>query len=412
MGPADRHDHDLRLETVRARVALGVLAAVAVTLPFSATASTSSLRADLAASLRGQWLSPGHTAAYAIDLSSGTVLFAHNANVPFVPASNAKLPVAFAALKRLGPSFRFQTDVAVTGARAGAVWRGDLVLRGHGDPTLSVGDLDTLATAVRAQGITRVTGWIRVDESTFDTRRGGPGWKRGWIGIESPPLSALAVDRAIGWPTAAPAVLAGRAFRRALQRHGVAVANGVGPGRAEDGAAIVAVDRSVPLARIVRDMDRDSDNYTAELVLKALGANTGVVGTTAAGAQVVRDELAAAGVDLRGVRIADGSGLSGLDRVTTKALVEVLRAALRDPTVRPAFLGSLAVAGRSGTLRDRMPALRWKVRGKTGTTNIACALTGVIGDDVAFSVIQNGAPVASWAARGAQDRFVAALARR
>jgi serine-type D-Ala-D-Ala carboxypeptidase/endopeptidase (penicillin-binding protein 4) len=396
---------------VRLRALLAVLAAAAVAVPLSATASPRTLRDDLAASLRGQWLSPGHTSAFAVDLDTGSVLFAHNASQPFVPASNAKLPVAFAALRRLGPSYRFLTEVLVTGERAGATWRGDLVLKGHGDPTLASTDLDRLAGSVRAQGITRVTGWVSVDESAFDTRRGGPGWKRGWVGIESPPLSALAADRALGWPAAPPAVLAGKTFRRALQRHGVSVANGVRPAPAPDGAAVIAVDRSAPLSTVIRDMDTDSDNYTAELVLKTLGASTGARGTTAAGARIVREELVAAGVDIRGVRIADGSGLSSLDRQTTAALVGVIQAALRDPTVRQPFLASLAVAGRSGTLRDRMPALRWKVRGKTGTTNLSCSLSGVVGDAVAFSVIQNGAPVPYWAARAAQDRFVAVLAR-
>ena len=170
------------------------------------------MRTELAASLRGQWLAPGHTTAYAVDLGTGRVLFAHNASTPFVPASNAKLPVAFAALRRLGAGFRFQTEVLGAGTRAGRLWRGDLVLRGHGDPTLSSADLDTLASAVHAEGITRVTGWIGADESFFDTRRGAPGWKRGWVGIESPPLSALAVDRAAGWIARSPSVLAGRAF--------------------------------------------------------------------------------------------------------------------------------------------------------------------------------------------------------
>ncbi len=110
------------------------------------------------------------------------------------------------------------------------------------------------------------------------------------------------------------------------------------------------------------------------------------------------------------MRIADGSGLSKLDRLTATALVDVIAAALRNPKVRAPFLDSLAVAGRNGTLRDRLPALRWRVRGKTGTTSIACSLSGVVGDSIAFAVIQNGAPVASWAARGAQDRFVSVLA--
>jgi serine-type D-Ala-D-Ala carboxypeptidase/endopeptidase (penicillin-binding protein 4) len=382
----------------------------ALSLPLAATASTASLRTELAASLRGQWLSPGRTAAYAIDLHSGRVLFAHNASSPLVPASNAKLPVSYAALARLGGSFRFTTEALGAGERGGRFWHGDIVLRGHGDPTLATRDLDTLATIVRARGITRITGWVRADESVFDTHRGGRGWKHGWVGIESPPLSALAVDRASGWPAQSPPLLAARAFREALVRHGVSVAYGVRLGRVPAGAVTLATDRSMALAHIVRAMNRDSDNYTAELLLKALGASTGAVGSTATGARVVIEELQSAGVDTSGVRVADGSGLSRLDRLTTTALVEVIGAALRNPRVRGPFLASLAVAGRSGTLRERLPALRWKVRGKTGTTSIACSLSGVVGDSIAFAVIQNGSPVASWAARGAQDRFVAVLA--
>jgi D-alanyl-D-alanine carboxypeptidase len=64
----------------------------------------------------------------------------------------------------------------------------------------------------------------------------------------------------------------------------------------------------------------------------------------------------------------------------------------------------------SGTLSDRLQALRGRVQGKTGTTNIACTLSGVIGGAVAFAVLENGNPVSSWAARAAQDRFVTILA--
>jgi len=110
------------------------------------------------------------------------------------------------------------------------------------------------------------------------------------------------------------------------------------------------------------------------------------------------------------VRIVDGSGLSSLDRLTAAALVGVLRASVSDPLLKRAFLDSLAVTGNSGTLRDRLPALRGVVKGKTGTTNLACTLSGLIGTKVAFAVIENGNPVSSWAARGAQDRFVTILA--
>jgi D-alanyl-D-alanine carboxypeptidase/D-alanyl-D-alanine-endopeptidase (penicillin-binding protein 4) len=114
---------------------------------------------------------------------------------------------------------------------------------------------------------------------------------------------------------------------------------------------------------------------------------------------------------VEGVRLVDGSGLSSLDRVTATALAGVIRAGIHDPRISKAFVASLAVAGRNGTLENRLPKLAGVVRGKTGTTNIACSLSGVIGDGVVFSVLQNGYPVSYWWARVAQDRFVTALAR-
>jgi D-alanyl-D-alanine carboxypeptidase/D-alanyl-D-alanine-endopeptidase (penicillin-binding protein 4) len=127
----------------------------------------------------------------------------------------------------------------------------------------------------------------------------------------------------------------------------------------------------------------------------------------------VRAALRAAGVPLAGVRIADGSGLSRFDRLTAAALATLLRAAVADPAVREAFLSSLAVAGVSGTLEERLatsPA-RGRVVAKTGTTLRASALAGYVGRRFVFAILQNGAPVPYWTARAAQDRFVTVLAR-
>jgi D-alanyl-D-alanine carboxypeptidase/D-alanyl-D-alanine-endopeptidase (penicillin-binding protein 4) len=158
-------------------------------------------------------------------------------------------------------------------------------------------------------------------------------------------------------------------------------------------------------------MNRESDNFTAEMLLKHLGTLDGRLGTSARGAQVVLAELRAARIPIAGVRLIDGSGLSSLDRITAAALVGVIRAGLENPRIREAFVGSLAVAGQNGTLRSRLPALAGIVRGKTGTTSRACSLSGLVNGSVAFAVLQDGAPVAFWPARTAQDRFVTALAR-
>ena len=65
-------------------------------------------------------------------------------------------------------------------------------------------------------------------------------------------------------------------------------------------------------------MNRDSDNFTAEMLLKHLGTLDGRVGTSARGARVVVEEMAAAQIPVAGVRIVDGSGLSSLDRMTAE----------------------------------------------------------------------------------------------
>jgi D-alanyl-D-alanine carboxypeptidase/D-alanyl-D-alanine-endopeptidase (penicillin-binding protein 4) len=174
----------------------------------------------------------------------------------------------------------------------------------------------------------------------------------------------------------------------------------------------LARDISEPLADVVRFMGRESDNYTAEMLVKQLGALYADRGSTAAGVAVIRSALESADVPLIGVRLADGSGLSRLDRLTATALVAVLVAGLAEGELRDAFLASLAVAGVDGTLEDRLmrkPA-RGQVIAKTGTTNAASALSGFVRDRYVFAIIQNGRPISAYWARLAQDRFALALA--
>jgi D-alanyl-D-alanine carboxypeptidase/D-alanyl-D-alanine-endopeptidase (penicillin-binding protein 4) len=371
------------------------------------------LRADLARALAGAGLSPTRTSALAVDLRSGETVFARNPRLALAPASNEKLAVAYASLAELGPGYRFRTEVAADGELTGRTWRGDLYLVGFGDPTLSGAGLEALAAQVRARGIRRVTGRVVGDESWFDPRRGAPGWKPGWVGDESPPLSALVVDRAEGWPHVAPALEAAARLTRALARRGVAVQGEPAVGRAPERAVQLGEHLSEELARIIRAMNRDSDNFTAELLLKQLGATAGERGTTAAGARVVRRALSEAGAPLAGVRIVDGSGLSRLDRLSSAAIVALLRAANVDPWLRDAFLGSLAVAGVSGTLEDRLDRrpTYGRVIAKTGTTSLASSLSGFVRGRYAFAILHTGNPVPTWTARAAQDRFVTLLAR-
>jgi serine-type D-Ala-D-Ala carboxypeptidase/endopeptidase (penicillin-binding protein 4) len=378
-----------------------------------AHAQAPNLSAQLGRALAAPGVSASRTGALAVDLRTGEVVFSANASRSLAPASAEKLAVSFAALRLLGPGFRFRTEVAGDGVLAGRVWRGNLFLVGHGDPTLDEGDLRLLARDLAAWGIRRVTGRVVGDERHFDSRRDAPGWKPSYLGLESAPLSALSVDDVDARGANGSAAAAARAFTDALERRGIEVGGRPSTGRAPADTLPLAQDLSAPLAAIVRTMNRVSDNFISEMLLKELGASVALNGSTTAGARVVADELRAAGVPVAGVRIADGSGLSLLDRLTAQALVAILRAGLDDSEISDAFVTSLAVAGISGTLErrlERRPA-RGRVIAKTGTTRISSALAGFVRQRYVFAIIQNGSPVNYWAARQAQDRFVTILAR-
>jgi serine-type D-Ala-D-Ala carboxypeptidase/endopeptidase (penicillin-binding protein 4) len=392
------------------RVALVALAA----LTFAGAANAAPLAQRLARAIAVPYVARAATGAVAIDLATGRTVFAQNADVPLAPASNEKLPVSYAALTELGPWYRFHTDVIGSGHQEGTVWRGNLVLKGYGDPTLTSAGLGKLASELKAEGIRRVSGRVLGDESWFDRDRTAPGWKPSFYIEESPPLSALVVDR--DWyenhTAAQPALAAAGRFKQVLRANGIVVDGPAGTGVASAKGVSLAEVVSEPLVDVLRFMDRQSDNFTAELLLKELGAEAGTGGTTAAGVAVVVRDLKAADIPLAGVRLVDGSGLSESDRLTARAVAALLVTVWKDTALRDALWGALPVAGRNGTLEDRLrkgPA-HGVVRAKTGTTDEASALSGYAGDRFAFAVLQNGQPVSWTWARKAQDRFATVLA--
>jgi serine-type D-Ala-D-Ala carboxypeptidase/endopeptidase (penicillin-binding protein 4) len=360
---------------------------------------------------------PGNSAtasgAVVVDLQTGRLLFARHPDLPLAPASNEKLTVSFTALHELGVTYRFRTEIFGRGYQEDGVWHGDVFLKGFGDPTLTSLQVEQLATQIAGLGITRIDGRVYGDESWFDGQRTAPGWKASFYINECPPLSALIVDR--GWydhhTARQPALAAAGALKLLLRAHGVASGT-VGIGRAPDDAYALAQVESDPLPAVVAEMDHESDNFIAEMLLKEIGAETGEAGTTAAGAAVVQRDLVAAGVPLAGVRITDGSGLSLDDRLTARTLAALLVAAWDDVDLRNPFWASLPIAGINGTLdkRLRKPPARGAVRAKTGTTDRASALSGYVGDRYGFAVLQNGWPVRRLSAEKAQDRFATALA--
>lgn len=186
------------------------------------------------------------------------------------------------------------------------------------------------------------------------------------------------------------------------------------PPPAASPAMVLAEHLSPPLIESIRVANKASQNLHAELFLRTVGREKTGLGSTAAGLQVERDFLAAAGIADGDVVLSDGSGLSRDDLVTPRAVVALLRYAARQAW-GPEFLSTLPVAGVDGTLEDRMkdtPA-RGRIEAKTGSVEHAHALSGYAtterGESVVFAIFGNNNPQHGPDATAALDAIAAAM---
>lgn len=213
-----------------------------------------------------------------------------------------------------------------------------------------------------------------------------------------------------------PVTFTAGAFKSALEAQGIPVAGEVRVGRAPDGAPLVTSLPSPPLARLVSVMNRESINIFAELLFRnaARGRNHQTVGSAETAAKTLQQFLTAeVGASSDAVSATDGSGLSVLDRVTPRALVQLLGHAHRAPW-GSAFHASLPVAGESELLRNRMRATpaQGNLHAKTGTTSEVIGLSGYVtaenGEILAFAFLYNGRD--RWHARETIDAMGPTLA--
>lgn len=104
-----------------------------------------------------------------VSLEDGSLIYEHNAEQKFIPASNAKLFTTAAVLEKLGPDYTYQTDIYACGQMDSAgVLYGDLLVRGSGDPTINCWDiLLEWADSLRACGLKRIQGDVIGDDGNF-----------------------------------------------------------------------------------------------------------------------------------------------------------------------------------------------------------------------------------------------------
>jgi D-alanyl-D-alanine carboxypeptidase/D-alanyl-D-alanine-endopeptidase (penicillin-binding protein 4) len=367
-------------------------------------------------------------------------LYTRNPDRPLIPASNLKLLTAVAALRKLGPDGQF-TTAAKAGSKLGAdgAVNGPLYLVGGGDPLLETADyaasfknqpqtrtaFEQLADDLVAKGLRRVTGGVVGDESRYDAERYIPSWRPRYItDAEVGPASALMVNdgfvefkpKHVAAP--APAVHAAQMLSDLLKGRGVSIEGTSGQSQAPAGAATISELRSPPVRDVVAEMLRESDNTTAELLVKELGRRGAGKGTTGVGLGVLRDTLAAAHLPAAQVQTVDGSGLDRSDRATCTLLLNALDQA-------PDLLPGLPTAAKDGTLAMRFagsPAAG-RLHAKTGSLDGVAALSGFVdpavedgaeGDSASpplgFSLLVNDLPKDAMG-RALQETVGAILAR-
>lgn len=142
-----------------------------------------------------------------ISLKNDKCLYKKNEDQLFIPASNTKLITSAAALDILGPSYRFETQLAAVKQMGNAI--GNLYIKGGGDPSLETKHLENMVINLKDHGIKEIRGNIIVDTSIFDDLSKGPGWTKDGPIFDKSPLKGLMLNHCCITVTIKPARIPG-----------------------------------------------------------------------------------------------------------------------------------------------------------------------------------------------------------
>jgi len=173
---------------------------------------------------------------------------------------------------------------------------------------------------------------------------------------------------------------------------------------------------SAPLSLILKELNTFSNNMIAEHLIKTIAAERlGGAGSHAKGLRLTREFLRLSGINLRGVVLKDGSGLSRKNRMTSRAITDLLTTMYSRFDIGPDFMSALRVMGAYGVLSKRLaksPA-RGKVRAKTGSLRGVSTLGGYIenqtGQQFAFALFLNNNRCGPSKADQVEDRIITAI---
>ena len=439
---------------IRAAPILGFALAAAVLVP-------GAVRADALPSPVAQALARAGVPQSAVGLYVREVDAAHptavfNASKPMNPASAMKLVTTFAALDLLGPAYTWKTEAYLVGRLQGDVLDGDLLLKGYGDPKLTIETFWLFLRAVRARGLREIRGDLVLDRSFFDAGEHDPasfdgeGLRPYNVGADAllvnfkavrffflpnaaaqtvnvvpePKLAQLDVASSVAlrdgpcgdWRAglkydlqqsgasasasfsgAMPASCGERVwnlaplphdqyvlglFKSLWQELGGTFAGGVRDGRAPAGAKPFAQFESPAAAEVLRDMNKFSNNVMARQVFLTLSAETlKPPGRYDRSARAVKAWLEARKLDLPGLAIENGSGLSRTDRISPEGMGRLLIAAYQS-AVMPEFVATMPLVAYDGTMRKRMRLedVAGHAHVKTGSLNDVRSVAGYVLD--------------------------------
>ena len=417
-------------------------------------------------------------------LERNKTLYSVNSHRLFAPASNVKLLTTAMALKRLRPEYRFKTGLYATTPVGGETLRGDIFIKGFGDPNLVSEQMWLLVKELKNIPLRKVHGDIIADASFFDNNLRVKTWKKGGVEAYNAPLGALSfnfntvtvhinpgekpgdrpvvvVDPNIEFirvdnrartvskskrsrlivnridrgghneitisgvvsvnharetyylNITRPAYYAASVFKEYLRQEGVEVTGKVRVGFVPEGAYEILSHSSMPLSLILRGLNKFSNNFVAEQILKTIGADIyGSPGTTLNGLRAIDEYMQSLKYKPEGFSILDGSGLSRQNRLSPDQIVSVFQDMYADLGVYPEFISALGVMGRDGNVLKRMNGHNSaeRARVKTGTLNSVSALSGYFqsadGERFAFSILMNDLKCSNGQAKRLQDRIV------
>ncbi len=434
-------------------------------------------------------LSPAHIGIYIKEMESGEILYAKNQHKLLMPASNMKLVTTAAGLSILGPDFQYETGFFTDGKIVNGILKGNLFIKGSGDPTFSgrfyKDNPDSVfilwAEKLKSLGINKIDGEIIGDNSIFQDDGLGYGWEKDdlpyyyaaktsglsfndncidlhfypdvHIGrpvtikqtpvsqylpiknqrITVPPDSSnrsqfirnyitdslivtgqLPIDAApeLDWATVPnPADFFLQEFKKILQKHSISFSGCkiIDTSLTYENKALLFINRSVPLAKIVKNINKVSNNYYAETLLKTLCNDQPI--TTEKAIKREKDFFRRIGIDSDRMFIKDGSGLSRHNMVTVHQIATILNYMATGKNGK-LYRESLPVAGVDGTLKRRFKGSNAKghVFAKTGYVGHVRALSGYVfaknDKKYVFSIIVNHYPTPTSYINRLQDHIV------